>query len=478
MAEDDAVRIGSNLERMAKLGRLVASSAEPLARRLTDSARIPAAVATSDVLGLARLLSEYGTLLSRLAAGTIDHPLWAGRTFDPAARAPRGAVAATLPEDGAATAFGLLFAPTFLCGADLAVHPAPRTRSLFQTLEALAAEEGLGSLLKRRDGASLFSRAERPAFLAEHLDPTCRTAVLALHVGSGRVEEATRQSVLRKKEEFRLLVEGPAMDRFVVAAPLADPAPAARALVDAALAGGGRARGRAEVVDVHESVLPQLLPLVVELAATAVVGDPYEAPTRVGPFPLERARAVAARVDDALARGATLAYATERAGKLPLLGGGGDRPSFLLPPYRGSEPFAFLPFVVLAGLDDGALLASEPAGGPVLAIRAFREDRELVPRILGSPCGHGATLFGDDAATRHADLLQVLTEGHGTVRVNAPPFVGAEGPDPLLLPTGGFRETSYALLPGTVEGVPALTELQTGPSFTFLSLTKAAGGAR
>ena len=478
MPEDAAARHGSSLERLAALGRLVASSAEPLARRLTDSARQPAAVATADVLALARVLSEYGTLLSRLEAGAIGHPLWAGRKVDVSSRVARGDVAAVLPEDGAAAAFGLLFAPAFLCGSDLSVFPAARTRSLFQTLEALAAEEGLGGLLKRRDGSSVFCGGERAAFLARHLDPTCRTAVLQLHLRGDAVDEATRQRVLRKKEAFRLLVEGGAMNRFVVAAQLEDPAPAARALVDAALAGGGRARSRAEVVDVHESVLPRLLPLLVELASAAPVGDPYETRTRVGPFPLEHARTVASRVEAALARGATLAFATERAGKLPLVAGEGARSAFLLPSYRGTEPYAFLPVTVLTGFDGEGPLATEPTAAPVVAIRTFREDAELVPRILDSPYGLGATLFGDDLETLHADLVQVLAECHGSVSLNAPTHDGTDGPDPLLLPSGGYRSSSRTILPGTVEGCPALTELETGPTFSFLALTKPAGGER
>jgi len=104
-------RFSPQLARLKEMGQLVQENEEFLARRITDSSRLPISFTVFDVKALTRILNDYGVLLQRLSEGGIPHPLWRDRPIDMARREGRGNIAALLPYNGPAMCFGLAYGP-------------------------------------------------------------------------------------------------------------------------------------------------------------------------------------------------------------------------------------------------------------------------------------------------------------------------------------------------------------------------------
>ena len=187
---------------------------------------------------------------------------------------------------------------------------------------------------------------------------------------------------------------------------------AAENVVDGACYNAGQSCCAVERVYVHESVHAAFLERATLALQALRLGDPIEDTTTLGPLVDAAARAkVEAHVADALAHGAHLVS-------------GGRRPNHLAGYYY--EP------TLLADCPDDCLAMREETFGPVVPVRAVRDDTEAITRMNDSRYGLSASVWTRDAARaeRFARALEA-----GTVYQNRCDFL-----DPSL-PWTGWKES-------------------------------------
>lgn len=139
-------------------------------------------------------------------------------------------------------------------------------------------------------------------------------------------------------------------------------------------------------VFVHTEVFDAFRDLVVAKTEELVVGDPLNDDTFVGPCVNERsAETVIARVNDAIAAGATLLT-------------GGRREGTLVWP------------TVLQDVPDSAELCADETFGPVIPLFRFSDEEELIRRVNQTPFGLQAGVFTQDI-NRVKRLFEALDVG-------------------------------------------------------------------
>ena len=170
----------------------------------------------------------------------------------------------------------------------------------------------------------------------------------------------------------------------------ADLAFAAENVVDGAARLPGVVAGAVERVYVHARVAADFLARAEHVLRAYELGDPLAESTTMGPLVDAAALAkVEAHVADALARGARLVC-------------GGRRPA-------GLAGFFYEP-TLLAGVPDDALVMREETFGPVIPVRAVRDDEEAIARMNDSRYGLTASVWTRDPA-RAERFVRALEAG-------------------------------------------------------------------
>jgi acyl-CoA reductase-like NAD-dependent aldehyde dehydrogenase len=183
-------------------------------------------------------------------------------------------------------------------------------------------------------------------------------------------------------------------------------------VVDGACYNAGQSCCAVERAYVHTRHYREFLERAEAAVRAYRLGDPLREETTLGPLIDEAARAkVEAHVADALARGARLVC-------------GGRRPPGL--------PGFFYEPTLLADVPDEALVMREETFGPVLPVRAVRDDDEALARMNASRYGLTASVWTKDAA-RAERFVRALEAG--TVFQNRCDFLE---PD---LPWTGWKES-------------------------------------
>lgn len=201
--------------------------------------------------------------------------------------------------------------------------------------------------------------------------------------------------------------------------------------VDAAAFGAFLHQGQicmsARRIIVERSIADTFTSRLVEKAATLKVGDPKEHDTIVGPLINERALAtVAARVEDAVDRGATL-----------LTGGGAVGPCY--------QP------TLVTGVPGDCSLALEETFGPVAAIETVADADEAVARANATGFGLAAGIITTDL-DRGMQLARRIESG--IVHVNDQPI----GDEPQM-PFGGTKDSGWGRF-GSRAATEEFTELR------------------
>jgi acyl-CoA reductase-like NAD-dependent aldehyde dehydrogenase len=173
---------------------------------------------------------------------------------------------------------------------------------------------------------------------------------------------------------------------------------------------------------VHDDVYDEVLERVVAMVRAAVVGDPLEPTTEVGPVITEHAlERILGVVGRAVARGS---------GRLVA---GGTRLGGALAPGYFVEPTVF------ADVDHTSELAQEEIFGPVLSVLRFRTEDEVLSMANGTRYGLAAYVHTNDLTTAHRMASRLEA---GSVCVN-----GAPGLSPNA-PFGGVRHSGFGRLGG------------------------------
>jgi aldehyde dehydrogenase (NAD+) len=188
---------------------------------------------------------------------------------------------------------------------------------------------------------------------------------------------------------------------------------------------------------VHETVRSEYLDRIATLLSKAVVGDPRDPATTMGPLIRAAARErVEAYVAGALDRGATVVHGAARPDRLPDRLAGG---AYYLP-------------TVLADVDNSWPVAREEIFGPVAVVIGIADDDEAVAVANDSPYGLAAHVVGHDSAA----VFELATRLRaGSVDLNGGP--GWTNPD---VPFGGRKRSGLGVENGP-EGLSEYTALKT-----------------
>jgi succinate-semialdehyde dehydrogenase/glutarate-semialdehyde dehydrogenase len=381
-----------------RIATLIEEHHEELARLTTIEQGKPyKAEALADVEDAASLFSISAEDAKRLYGETIPSSARNKRMFT--YRAPVGVWAAITPWNFPLMIMCEFLGPALATGNAVVCKPPDTTPLACLALGALLEEagvpEGLVSIIPG-DGA-----------VGEHLITHPGIDAIGF-VGSS----ATAERIVRAAGLKRSLMEASGNGPVIVCAD-ADLAAAAEAAVFGAYWNAGQVCCATERVLVDRRVAPDFADAVIEAAAAAVLGDPFDDSTTMGPL----ANApTAAKMDE------HIADALERGAQMRL---GGGRAS-------GYPTDLYYEFTVIDGVDHSMRIAREESFGPVVPIVACDDDEGMLTAANADPLGLQAAVF-----TKSLSRAFTFSEGLrcGSVVVNdstdyfesAQPFGGAGG---------------------------------------------------
>ena len=238
-------------------------------------------------------------------------------------------------------------------------------------------------------------------------DPRVKAVTLTGSEGAGRAVGSQAGRALKK-----VVLELGGSDPFIVM-PSAKLEQAVETAVKARLINNGQSCIAAKRFIVHESIYPEFERRFVERMSRAVVGDPMDAKTEVGPLATESIRqGLHAQVEKSVAAGTKLLTG----GKLPA--GAGH----------------YYPPTVLAEAAPGSPAATEELFGPVAVLARARDVEHAIALANDSPFGLGASVWTHDEAevSRFVDGIET-----GMVFVNQ--MVASDA----RLPFGGVKNSGH-----------------------------------
>lgn len=238
-------------------------------------------------------------------------------------------------------------------------------------------------------------------------DPRVKAVTLTGSEGAGRAVGSQAGKALKK-----VVLELGGSDPFIVM-PSAKLEDAVETAVKARLINNGQSCIAAKRFIVHESIYPEFQRRFVERMGRAMVGDPMEPKTEVGPLATEGIRqGLHAQVEKSVAQGTKLLVG----GKLPTGAG------FYYPP------------TVLEDAAPGSPAACEEMFGPVAVLFRARDVEHAITLANDSPFGLGASVWTQDEAE-----MRRLVDGIETGMVFVNQMVAS---DPRL-PFGGVKNSGH-----------------------------------
>lgn len=381
-----------------RIAALIEEHHEELARLTTIEQGKPyKAEALADVEDAASLFSISAEDAKRLYGETIPSSARNKRMFT--YRAPVGVWAAITPWNFPLMIMCEFLGPALATGNAVVCKPPDTTPLACLALGALLKEagvpEGLVSIIPG-DGA-----------VGEHLITHPGVDAIGF-VGSS----ATAERIVRAAGLKRSLMEASGNGPVIVCAD-ADLTAAAEAAVFGAYWNAGQVCCATERVLVDQRVASDFADAVIEAAAAAVLGDPFDDTTTMGPLAnAPTAAKMDEHITDALERGARVRL-------------GGSRAS-------GYPTDLYYEFTVVDGVDHSMRIAREESFGPVVPIVACDDDAGMLAAANADPLGLQAAVF-----TKSLSRAFTFSEGLrcGSVVVNdstdyfesAQPFGGAAG---------------------------------------------------
>ncbi|RMJ13490.1 hypothetical protein CDV36_006830 [Fusarium kuroshium] len=185
---------------------------------------------------------------------------------------------------------------------------------------------------------------------------------------------------------------------------------------------------------VHENIYDDFLRRFLETAASAKVGDPFEADTFQGPQVSQTQRDNILRyIELGKSEGATLTLG----GKVHETAGNGK--GYFVEP------------TVFTNIKDDMAIYREEIFGPVAAVLSFKTEEEVVRRANDTLFGLGAALFTKDVSRVHQITRKIQS---GTVWVNS------SNNSDIRAPFGGFKQSGIGRECGQA-GIEAYTNIKT-----------------
>ena len=398
-AEWAGVSIPERAIPMLRLGELLEESRDELAGLMADEMGKPLAQGRAEADKCAWVCRHYAEKAERILA---DEHIDADRSRSYLAYRPLGVVLAVMPWNFPLWQVYRFFAPALMAGNAGILKHASNVTGCALAIDRLAVEAGFPDGLFR----TLVLPSSRVDEALEH--PSIVAVTLTGSDPAGRAVASKAGSLLKKS-----VLELGGSDPYIVLAD-ADLHAAAATCSTSRLINGGQSCIAAKRFIAEESVVEEFTQLLAADMANAVMGDPRDPSTTLGPM---------ARVDlrdqlhDQVERSVT-------AGARLVLGGE-------VPP----GPGAFYPATLLAGVREGMAVYHEETFGPVAAVISARDLDDAVRIANDTEFGLGAAIFTSDVELGEAvarDRLQA-----GACFVNA--FVAS---DPRL-PFGGIKMSGY-----------------------------------
>jgi len=401
---------GKRAEILFQIARLIRDHLEELAQLETRNIGKPISDARDEVGLSARIFEYYAGAISKFFGQTI--PVARGG-FDFTLRQPLGVVAAIVPWNFPLPIASWKVAPALAAGNCVVLKPASLSPLTALKLGALAHEAGLpAGALQVLPGAG--------GEIGDALVQDTRVRKISF---TGSTAIGSRLMALAAKGLQRVSLELGGKSPNIVFAD-ADVAAAARTSPMSVFANAGQdccARSR---VFVERSVYEEFIAGFLEATRELVVGDPRDARTQIGPL-------VSAQQRESVER------FLKNAGRP--LACGGDRPK--------GKGFFLNPAVVL-GCETSDEIWREEVFGPVVCIRPFDDEEQMLREVNESRYGLSGSLWTNDLkrALRVARRVE-----SGVLSVNSHSSVHVEAPFGGFKQSGLGRDLGMAALEGYTE---------------------------
>lgn len=318
---------------------------------------------------------------------------------------PIGVVAAILSSNCSFLSAAQVMSAALLCGNSVVLKPSPLAPFGPLRLARLAEDAGLPK--------GLVNVIQGSAAAGEAIASHERIGAMWF---TGRSETAGKVVAATARAPKRLCLELGGKPAMIVLDD-ADLFAAALAVMTGWIGMSGQSCALPARVLVASSISDRFVTLVKGLVRRALIGDPLDPETDMGPLiDAETRERVCACIDEA---GTGYIWA----------------PS--LPAGLG-EGFFVAPHIVVEPHLESRLARIE-VFGPILTIEKFENEAQALAKLNASPFGLSAFVFGQD--TNRARILAALIEA-GTVAINAIPM-----PDPSA-PFGGFRKSGFGRIGG------------------------------
>jgi succinate-semialdehyde dehydrogenase/glutarate-semialdehyde dehydrogenase len=390
-----AVEVKDRAALLVRVAALYREHAEELAELMTLEMGKPVVQARGEVELSASIYEYYATKGPDLLTDEVLDIAGSGRAL--VRTAPIGALLGVMPWNFPHYQVARFVAPNLLLGNTILLKHATSCPQQALKIAAILEEAGAPSGTYQNVFASIDQVA---AMIA---DPILQGVSLT---GSERAGSAV--GALAGKHLKKAVLELGGSDALIVLAG-ADLQQAAAAAVTGRFGNAGQVCTSSKRMIVEDSVWDEFVDAFVALTAEWRTGDPRDESTRLGPMSSLPARTdLAAQVDDAIAKGATV------------LAGG----------FVPDGPGAYYPATVLTGVTPDMRAWHEELFGPAAVLHRVGSVEEAVRLANDSPYGLGAAVFArDEAQASHvADRLDVGMVGLNTTIRSAPdlPFGGVK----------------------------------------------------
>lgn len=331
--------------------------------------------------------------LRRFAGERIDDVVLTDNTKERivVTHAPVGVVAAITPWNGPMFMFALKLAPALLAGNALVVKPSP-----FTPIATLHAARIIADIFPAGVLNVIAGPEPLGAWMVSH--PVPRKVTFTGSIPVGKAIASAAGADLKK-----VTLELGGNDAAIVL-PDADVDKIAGPIFTAAFANTGQACLALKRLYVVGDAYDEVVKAIAAKAREAVVGDPLDPSTVVGPLATPQQRA---HVED------LIADARAHGGRIVTGGSRIDRPGY------------FHELTVVADVTDGVRIVDEEQFGPVLPIVRCDSIDDAVSRANGTMFGLGASVWGSDLdearmVAARLDAGTVWINGHRTSSIDRP----------------------------------------------------------
>jgi betaine-aldehyde dehydrogenase len=404
---------GRRAEILFAIAAAIRRHRDELAQLDVKSVGKPIADARDEVMLGAKIFEYYAGAIGKFTGQTI--PVSAGG-FDFTLRQPLGAVAAIVPWNFPFPISCWKVAPALAAGNTVVLKPAKPSPLSALRLAQIAVEAGLpaGALQVLPGAGGEVGEALVAHPLVRKISFTGSTAV------GSRIMQVAAKDLKRVSLEL-----GGKSPNIVFAD--ADLAKAAEKSPMSVFANAGQdccARSR---VLVERRAFDEFVDRFVAATKAIVVGDPADEQTQVGPLVSAQQRET---VEEFL-----------KAAK-------DDRCRFACGGFRGDGRGYFLPLTVVLGCEPDDRIWREEVFGPVVCIRAFDDEEQMIREVNDSPYGLSGSLWTRDLSRALRVAKRVES---GVLSVNSNSSVHVEAPFGGFKQSGIGRDLGMAALEGYTE---------------------------